>query len=56
MLAVISSQKIPTWNWDSLCTDDEANEELKDYNGPLCWHGFEADLGGFKTFRGCTKL
>ena len=45
VLAAISSKVISTW----METDDEANEELKDFYGPLCLQAFEADPGGFKN-------
>ena len=53
MLAVISSQEIPTWNWDSLCTDDEANEELKRLQRPslLAWF-----RGGYWRFQNILRL
>ena len=31
-----------------MCTDVNDNEELTKMSGPLCWQGYDKDLGGFK--------
>ena len=31
-----------------MCTDENDIEELTGVYGPLCWQGYDKDLGGFK--------
>ncbi len=40
-----------------MCTDEKDNEELTKMCGPLCWQGYDKDLGGTKKimWRGIKK-
>ena len=39
-----------------LCIDEETDEELVDFYGPLCWQGYGADPCGFRNLMWCSVM